>query len=243
MATKLCHHYIFSRLRSTGFTAKKTVRNKRAVPLSTSTSTANDYRKQATIKWLESIVIGQKLCPFAPPVRKAPQLRIHVSDAKDHDSIIREIEAEAHLLVGTMTPCQQESEITSTCSDQGTRPETTLVVLNEEQCPSLSTFRNLVHLSWRVQSEAIVENGYGEDLQLVLFHPQAKHDTYSEVEDAADYSIRSPFPIIHLLREVDVMKAVKSGYHDLEGLPVRNKARLRLDSLEVCAARLEACKK
>ena len=71
---------------------------------------------------------------------------------------------------------------------------------------------------------------------------QAKHDTYSEVEDAADYTIRSPFPILHLLREVDVMKAVKSGYHDLEGLPARNKARLRLDSLEVCAARLAACK-
>ena len=193
----------------------------------------HSYREQATTKWLESIVIGQKLCPFAPPVRKAPQLRIHISNAKDHNSIVDDIKAEVHLLVGPST--HEEGK------DAPSKPETTLVVLNEHKCPSLSNFNDLVKLSWRAQTEAIVEYGYQQDLQLVLFHPQAKHDTYSELEDAADYTIRSPFPMFHLLREKHVMKAVKSGFQDLKGLPARNKARLRADGWDVCAARLEAC--
>lgn len=192
-----------------------------------------DIRHTATVKWLESIVIQQKLCPFAPPVRQAPQLRIEVSSATCHDDIIRDVEKEAHLLVGKEH---------YTIGDE--RPETTLVVLNEEKCPSLKDFRDLIRLSWRVQEEAINSNEYTKHLQLVLFHPQATHDTYTEQdgEDAADYTIRSPFPIIHLLREVDVMSAVTSGYNDLEGLPSRNKARMRRDGIELCAARLEACK-
>ncbi|CAM9843140.1 unnamed protein product, partial [Heterosigma akashiwo] len=187
------------------------------------------------MKWLDSIVIKQKLCPFAPPVRNAPQLRIKVSDAESHDDIIKDIEKEAHLLVSESDPYAALSE----------RPETTLVVLNTNKCESLADFRNMVSLSWRVQEEVINEHSYTLSLQLVLFHPKAKHQTYAEgfEEDAADYTIRSPFPIIHLLREADVMKAVTSGYNDLENLPSRNKNRLRKDGLQVCAQRLENCKK
>ncbi len=41
-------------------------------------------------------------------------------------------------------------------------------------------------------------------LQLVLFHPLAVHSAYTDggLPDAADYSIRSPLPTFHFLREV-----------------------------------------
>jgi len=182
------------------------------------------------MKWVDTIVIDQKLCPFAPPIKEAPHLRIKVSEATSHDEIINEIEREAHLLVGPSSLLE--------------RPKTTLVVLDEDKCPSLLDFRDLVRLSWRVQEEAINKHSFTELLQQVLFHPEASHDTYAErsEDDAADYTIRSPFPIIHLLREEDVMNAVTSGYPDLEGLPSRNKKRLKLDGIEVCARRLDACK-
>ena len=148
----------------------------------------DNRRKEVTQKWLDSIVIGQKLCPFANKVKNEPKLRICISNASNHDDIINEISAEAQILVG-----QEE------CN---TSAETTLVVLNEQKCASLRDFRDLVYLSWRVQDESILQNGFEKELQIVLFHPLAVHDTYTTHkpdtdDDAANYTIRSPFPIIH----------------------------------------------
>ena len=197
-----------------------------------------EHRYAATMKWLHSIVIKQKLCPFAPPVSQPPKLRIKVSTAECHDTIIQDIENEAHFLM------KKSHKPNPGHTEAHEFPETTLVVLDDEKCPSLKNFRDLVHLSWRIQDEAINSNDYTNHLQQVLFHPEATHETYSfqDVDDAADYTIRSPYPIIHLLREVDVMSAVTSGYKDLEGLPSRNKARMRRDGVDTCAARLEACR-
>lgn len=198
--------------------------------LGTSTHANNELRHSVTMKWVNSIVINEKLCPFAAPVVKDPKLRIKVSNAVNDDEMIRDLKYEVKLLVGDQAPLQQSQQ-----------HETTLVVLDD---PSLKDFRDLVRLSWRAQEEAVNEPGYTGDLQLVLFHPEAAHNTYAEkIDDAADYTIRSPYPIIHLLREVDVMRAVTSAYSDLEGLPSRNKARFREQGVGTCAARLNACHK
>lgn len=228
-------------------------------------------RKAITHKWIESIVIGQKLCPFAPPLlvdsihnsnnanddddannttTTAPsrihhdKLRIHISNATNYDEIIQDIISEVHLLLNdnpTTTDTPPPPCITM-------KPETTLVVLNEIKCPPLLNFHNFIQLSWRIQNECIVQLNYQHDLQIVLFHPLAIHDTYTEGSyddnddaDAANYTIRSPFPTIHLLREKDVLQAVQSGYRDLEGLPSRNKAKFRKQGIFVCKQRLDAC--
>ena len=195
----------------------------------------------ATMKWLQTIVIDEKLCPFAPPVKQPPKLRVFVSNGTTHDEIVADIASEAKLVVGSD---EDYSDTSSATKSQDTKPETTLVLLDESKCPSLTDFYDLVRLSWQVQEEAINDNGYGDNLQIVLFHPKATHDTYAmigEEEDPADYTIRSPYPMIHLLRQVDVMAAVTSGYKDLEGLPSRNKARMRQNGLDACIAKLNAC--
>lgn len=267
------------------------------------------HRIQATQKWVQSIVIGQKLCPFAPPllqsngtavrqrknnvqrcprlksnndtdandVKKFPKLRIHASESTSRESLITELTNEAHLLMtGDSTNITVHNIPSATCSttsdmdieslsmeedtiskdpvhdhdifDQNhlDKPETTLLVLHPSMCQS---YREFIQLSWDMQYEAIVQNGYAHDLQLVLFHPLASHNTYAEelidedigYDDAANYTIRSPYPTVHLLRELDVMKAMKSGYRDVEGIPSRNKASLRFQGAKVCKDRLKAC--
>ena len=224
-------------------------------------------RKEITQKWLDSIVIGEKLCPFAPPVSKEPKLRIHVSKASNHDEVVDEISKEAAFLLSSCVNSSVSDDHSGESNDyqiiqehasiSDTRPETTLVVLDEQKCPSLNDFRDLVYLSWRIQDEAILRNGFEKDLQIVLFHPLAVHDTYSTLpppqstsmshvdsplEDAANYTTRSPFPIVHLLREIDVYNVVKYGkYPDLEGLPSSNKAKLRKLGLDYCQQKLENC--
>lgn len=196
------------------------------------TTVSNDTRILATQKWLDNIVIGQKLCPFAPSVRSAPQLRLRVSSSVNEDSLVKEVAVEARILVGKDNRSEKYHP----------RPETTLLVLNEDIYPEMSDFRNLVKASWRLQAESLVDNGFASDLQIVLFHPLAKHDTYADPDDCADFTIRSPHAMVHLLREADVLRGVQGGYKDLEGLPSRNKAKMRKEGFDTCLRRLELCR-
>lgn len=211
----------------------------------------------ATKKWFETIVIGpQKLCPFAPYLRHDDNLlRIVKSEATTIPEAIADLEYEVMELVGNSSDENDENDE----HENHSHHETTLVVFDDKRFEEVREFRSFVRLSWNMQLEAIVEKGFGNDLQLVLFHPKATHDTYTEYNcpsedlekdmmhfsfhttDAADYTIRSPFPTVHLLREKDVMRAVKSGYPNLESLPARNKAKLRDLGLIKCDLMLQQC--
>ena len=186
-------------------------------------------RVLATRRWLEKVVIGQKLCPFAPPV--LARLRLCGSDARNEDEVVAKVAKEARLLHDgiEMQTRQPGAAVT----------ETTLVVLPSLECTA--TWQAFVRLSWRLQAEAIADAGLAHALQLVLFHPSAVHSAYGEgPEDAADFAIRSPHPTVHLLREVDMLAAVKA-YPDVAGIPARNKARLRALGPSVCAEALAGC--
>ncbi|CAL1134078.1 unnamed protein product [Cladocopium goreaui] len=88
-----------------------------------------------------------------------------------------------------------------------------------------------------ISTTALASSGFAELLQIVLFHPAAVHSVYAEgPPDPADFTIRAPFPTVHLLREADVMKAVTS-YPDTAQIPARNKAKLRSRGLAFCEER------
>lgn len=188
-------------------------------------------RVSATQRWLDDIVIGEKLCPFAPPVRSPPRLRLVSSRASCADDVVAEVAKEAALLVEGLR--QVGGSLTEL-------PETTLLVL-DEGWEFVAEWRDLVRLSWRLQAEAILDRGYAADVQLVLFHPKAAHSAYAEgAPDPADYSIRAPHPTVHLLREADVLQGVKT-YPGADQIPHRNKVRLRALGTEACAEQLAAC--
>ena len=119
--------------------------------------------------------------------------------------------------------------------------ETTLIVFGGN---FVQDFHDFVRLSWILQSDAVVAGGYVDDVQLVLFHPSAKHQTYGTDDkdgNAADFTIRSPYPLVHLLREVDVMQAVSGSYPSLQDLPTRNKKKMQAQGVSVCRNRLLDC--
>ncbi|CAE7210692.1 unnamed protein product [Symbiodinium microadriaticum] len=191
-----------------------------------SPSSSPQLRLEATRCWLDKIVIGEKLCPFASSVQGS-KLRLVASRAQDAEAVIEEVSSEAALLVGP-------------AKIAGPRPETTLLVL-DASLSCAAQWQDLVRLSWRLQAEAVCQQGFQDLLQIVLFHPSAMHSIYSEgFPDAADFTIRAPFPTVHLLREADVLKVQAYGPEAGE-IPVRNKAKLRDQGLEVCRERLSSC--
>jgi hypothetical protein len=202
------------------------------------TSSSPCRLERSTRNWFEQVVIGERLCPFAPPLllRQGQQqaLRIVSSDAT--------VEAEATAKVA------DEVQLLMKEPEQRTH-ETTLIVFDNHAF--VHDFRDFVRLSWKLQ-EKVIEETYGmNQLQLVLFHPRASHQTYKESgpegddddddeQAAGDYTIRSPYPTIHLLREEDVLRAVTSGYPQLDTLPHRNRAKFTAQGLDMCKARLAA---
>ena len=199
--------------------------------LASTAASSGQQRILQTRQWLETIVIGQKLCPFAAPVRRPPQLRLRASACESNDGIVRELTEEAAALrCGIDVPT-------------ATSAETALLILDMHVGGQTLSWRNLVSLSWRLQEEALVEQGHAEHLQIVLFHPAATHSTYADADapaDAGDYTIRAPYPTVQLLREADVLRAVRS-YPDAEGIPARNRVRMRADGVEACERRLRSC--
>ena len=186
-----------------------------------------DSRIAATKRWLETVVIREKLCPFAPPFLQNPSLlRIISPHATNQEEAVEVVSIEVQQLVGP---------------ESSPSHETTLVVF--ENAPWSSDFRDFVRLSWQLQEKAIGQE-FVDELQLVLFHPEATHQTYgchTNEPNPADFTIRSPFPTVHLLRQIDVLHAVQSGYPNLETLPSRNQHKMLQHGLEVCTRRLQAC--
>ena len=78
-------------------------------------------------------------------------------------------------------------------------------------------------------------------VKVVTFHPKAVHSLYSldGAEDGGEFSIRSPHPTFHLLREADVLAAV-AGYSRPELIPSRNAAALRNLGPAECGRRFQS---
>ena len=78
--------------------------------------------------------------------------------------------------------------------------------------------------------DAIIdESGLRGILQAASFHPDYQF-VDSEADDAANYSNRSPFPMLHLLREASIDEAVRdwaASGRQMEDIPLNNTRTLR----------------
>lgn len=157
--------------------------------------------QQDVILWLNSVVIGLNLCPFSGKPMRENRVRFHVSAAMTEEEVLADLTVEMDLL--DKTPA---SEI-----------ETTLVIIPG----GLQDFFNYTQcLSW-AQSQ-LKRQGWQGVYQLASFHPDYCF-AGAEPEDVENLTNRSPYPIIHIIREASLAKALEY-FEDVEQIPERNKA-------------------
>ena len=103
--------------------------------------------------------------------------------------------------------------------DEHSETATTLLVF-----PTL--FKNFDHYLDFVElaESMLVDQGYEGVYQLATFHPDYCFDG-AEPDDAANYTNRSPYAMVHLLREESVEQAI-AFYGDTDAIPERNIAKL-----------------
>ena len=156
-----------------------------------------------TRNWLEKAVIGLNLCPFAKAVYVKQQVRFVLSDATTPEALLEQLAEE--LLLLRDTPVEQV--------------DTTLIIHPEV----LGDF--LDYNDFLENADAAVE---ALDLQGILqvasFHPQYQF-AGAAPDDVSNYTNRSPYPTLHLLREDSVERAV-AAFPDPDVIVERNIATL-----------------
>lgn len=153
----------------------------------------------ATRDWLEKVVIGLNLCPFAKAVYVKNQVRIVVSTAKHLDGLLEDLDRELDFL-----------------ADADPAAVDTTLLIHPTLLPDFLDFNDFLQLA----EAAIDEHALEGVIQIASFHPQFQFaDT--EPDDIGNYTNRAPFPTLHLLREASIERAV-AAFPEAETIFERN---------------------
>ena len=153
----------------------------------------------ATCDWLEKAVIGLNLCPFAKAVNVKKQIRYVVSAATTEEALLTDLMSELRLLKTT------DAEVI----------DTTLLIHPHVLTDFLdyNDFLDTVDI-------ATAEPEFNDAFQVASLHPLYQF-AGTELDDIENYTNRSPYPTLHLLREASVDRAV-DAFPDADHIPDTN---------------------
>ncbi|MEB0140523.1 MULTISPECIES: DUF1415 domain-containing protein [unclassified Undibacterium] len=141
-----------------------------------------------TEEWLEKAVIGLNLCPFAKAVHVKKQIRYVVSQADTPQALLEELQTELELLAETSAE----------------KIDTTLLI-HPRMLNDFLDFNDFMEVAEGLLEELELDG----TLQIANFHPQFQFEG-SAADDIENFSNRSPYPILHLLREESIDRAVEA---------------------------------
>ena len=162
------------------------------------------------------MVIGCNFCPFAAKAMLRKSIRYVVLPEATLESSLEAVMAELRYL------------------DRTEDIETTLIIFPNH----FADFEEYLDLAGLAE-DLSVEQGYEGVYQIASFHPDYCF-AEAEADDPANYTNRSPYPMLHLLREDSVSKAV-DHFIDPEGIPERNIAFAQEKGLKYMQMLRAAC--
>jgi len=140
----------------------------------------------ATRVWLERAVIGLNLCPFAKAVHLKDQIRYVVSPARTGEELLADLGRELQMLANA------DPQVCDTT-----------LLMHPYVLTDFLDYNDFLDIA----DGAIDELGLEGVLQVASFHPDYQF-AGTEPDDVANYTNRSPYPTLHLLREDSVDRAV-----------------------------------
>ena len=171
-----------------------------------------------TRRWVEDIIVAHGFCPFAGREVERGSIRYTVSPESRLAGALEVLIDECLLL------------------DADSTIETTLLIYPV----GFEVFEDYLDFA-ALAEDLLVEQGYEGIYQLATFHPDYRFADSPE-DDAANYTNRSPYPMLHLLRETSLERAI-AGHPDPEGIPERNISYARQSGLKKMHERLERVRK
>lgn len=150
-----------------------------------------------TENWVKQVIMKYNLCPFARREVERASIRYVVVEQHKIKAVLQALLAECTLL------------------DEQPAVETTLMIV-PRGFEGFYAYLDLVDLA----NEMLFAQGYEGTYQLASFHPDYCFDGEAQ-DDAANYTNRSPYPTLHIIREASMEQALAS-YDDPESIPERN---------------------
>jgi uncharacterized protein len=172
---------------------------------------------QQTKNWILNVVIGCNFCPFAAREMKMDSIRYVVCREKNNPEILKCLLDECVFL------------------DKNEKTATTLVIFPENR----DEFDDFLTLLDAAEHSILTEEDYDGIYQLASFHPKYLF-AGSDESDAANYTNRSPYPMLHFLRESSI-DLVLEHYENPEEIPERNILFARKKGLEQMKNLRAAC--
>ncbi len=167
-------------------------------------------------QWVESVVIDLNLCPFAKRELVKNRVRFTVSDAVTEEQLLEDLKTELELL------------------NTNEAIETTLLIHPKvlQEFYDYNQFLNYVDdLLDQMELDGIY--------QVASFHPDYQFGG-TEPDDVENYTNKSPYPMLHLIREESLEKAIES-YPDSDQIPERNIELLKSMGKDRMKALLQSC--
>lgn len=170
----------------------------------------------AVRRWLKSMVVDLQLCPFARHELQRGRVRFAVSVASSPPLLLQAMRNELALL-------EADPSI-----------ETTLLIHSEV----LQDFADYNQFLQEADG-LLVELGLEGVYQVASFHPHYRF-AGTAADDAANYTNRSPYPLLHLLREASLERVIAETV-DVDRIPLRNIALMNQLGTEKLRSLLQAC--
>jgi len=167
-------------------------------------------------RWVESLVVGLNLCPFAKREWVKNRVRCSVTEATTEEQLLVDLQAELELL-------NRDDAI-----------ETTLLV-HPRVLKEFCDYNEFLNCADSLLAQMRLNGVY----QIASFHPDYQFGG-TEPDDVENHTNRSPYPLLHLIREESLERAI-SNYPDSDQIPERNIELLNSLGRDKMRALLQAC--
>ncbi len=169
-----------------------------------SRSVESQLALDATRRWLENVVIGLNLCPFAGAPWRQGRIRFEVSEATTQQQLAEDLSDEL-LALQASDPAERE----------------TTLLIHPRVLGDFLDYNDFLDVADRL----LVGLELDGTIQVASFHPDYRFAD-SQPSDAANCTNRSPYPMLHLLRESSI-EAATAGMADPDTIFERNIRTLR----------------
>ncbi len=155
-----------------------------------------------TKRWIEAVIIDLNFCPFAKKVFDQQTLFYKVVESE-------KTEEGLSIVIDECLRLDSNKEI-----------ETTLIIY-PDMLEDFNDYLDFLELA----NQLLETQNYAGIYQLASFHPNYCFDGVA-MEAAENYTNRSPYPMLHLIRESRLEGALET-YPDPEQIPLRNIERAK----------------
>ena len=170
----------------------------------------------AVRRWVQTVVVDLNLCPFAGRELREERVRFVVTPATTEAQLLESLQAELERL------------------DTSPAVETTLLI-HPRVLQDFGDYNQFLETA----DELLDAMGADGIYQVASFHPQYQF-AGTAPDDVENYTNRSPYPMLHLLREQSLERGI-AGYPDIGQIPLRNIALMKRLGIARLKQLLRAC--